>query len=214
MQDEPQAALITGLFGTGKSSVAIEMADVLEQRGLPYAVIDLDWLCWGWAGGAEGSEHRMMLANLAPVMTNYLGAGVRYLILARSIRTPAELASLRSALSMPLRIVELTVAFSEIERRLAPDITAAPAGTTSVTRKRGSRPAKVSVSATARSRTIGRFGRSRPRSSAGSPGPRASDGEQPVHGRRSETIMLTTFVANTTSPGSRSAGTPSGPSRA
>ena len=27
MQDEPQAALITGLFGTGKSSVAIEMAD-------------------------------------------------------------------------------------------------------------------------------------------------------------------------------------------
>ena len=40
MQDEPQAALITGLFGTGKSSVAIEMADVLEQPGLPYAVID------------------------------------------------------------------------------------------------------------------------------------------------------------------------------
>src|SRR4029077_2617034 len=74
VQDEPQAALITGLFGTGKSSVAIEMADVLEQPGLPYAVIDLDWLCWGGGGGAEGSEHRMMLANLAPVMTNYLGA--------------------------------------------------------------------------------------------------------------------------------------------
>jgi hypothetical protein len=125
VEDEPQAALITGLFGTGKSSVAIEMAEVLEQRGLPYAVIDLDWLCWGWAGGAEGSEHRMMLANLAPMMTNYLGAGVRYLILARSIRTPAELASLRSALSMPLRVVELTVPFSEIERRLAHDITAA-----------------------------------------------------------------------------------------
>jgi hypothetical protein len=122
VQDEPQAALITGLFGTGKSSVAIEMADVLEQRGLPYAVIDLDWLCWGWAGGAEGSEHRMTLANLAPVMTNYLGAGVRYLILARSIRTPAELAGLRSAVSMPLRVVELTVPFSE---RLTPDITAA-----------------------------------------------------------------------------------------
>ena len=100
MQDEPQAALITGLFGTGKSSVAIEMADVLEQPGLPYAVIDLDCLCWGWAGGAEGSEHRMMLANLAPVMTNYLGA--------------------------------------------------------------------ATSSSLARSRTTGRFGRSRPRSSAGS----------------------------------------------
>ena len=88
-------------------------------------MIDLDWLCWGWAGGAEGSEHRMMLANLAPVMTNYLAAGVRYLILARSIKSPVELASLRSALSMPLRVVELTVPFSEIERRLTRDITAA-----------------------------------------------------------------------------------------
>ena len=36
-----------------------------------------------------------------------------------------ELASLRSALSMPLRVVELTVPFSEIERRLTRDITAA-----------------------------------------------------------------------------------------
>jgi len=94
VQDEPQAALITGLFGTGKSSVAIEMADVLEQPGLPYAVIDLDWLCWGWAGGAEGSEHRMMLANLAPVMTNYLGAA--YLILAGSIPNDRPLRTVAS----------------------------------------------------------------------------------------------------------------------
>jgi hypothetical protein len=125
VQGEPRAVLITGLFGTGKSSVAIEMADVLEKRELPYAVVDLDWLCWGWAGGAEGSEHRMMLANLVPVVANYLEAGVRYFIFARSIRTAAELESLRSALSMPLAVVELIVPFSEIERRLAPDITAA-----------------------------------------------------------------------------------------
>src|SRR5439155_22020724 len=125
MQTDPQAVLITGLFGTGKSSVAIEMADVLEKRELPYAVVDLDWLCWGWAGGAEGSEHRMMLANIVPAVANYREAGVRYLIFARSIKTAAELESLRSALSMPLAVVELIVSFSEIERRLAPEITAA-----------------------------------------------------------------------------------------
>jgi len=125
VQGEPRAVLITGLFGTGKSSVAVEMADVLEKRDLPYAVVDLDWLCWGWAGGAEGSEHRMMLANLVPVVANYLEAGVRYFILARTIRTAPELESLRSALSMPLEVVELIVPFSEIERRLAPDITSA-----------------------------------------------------------------------------------------
>ena len=86
-----RALVITGLFGTGKSSVAIEVADTLEKRGEPYAVIDLDWLCWGYAGDAEGAEHRMLLANVRPVVGNYLAAGVRSFILARALRTEAEL---------------------------------------------------------------------------------------------------------------------------
>jgi RimJ/RimL family protein N-acetyltransferase len=128
-RDDPnqaRAVLITGLFGTGKSSVAVEIADVLEKRGLPYAVVDLDWLCWGSAGGGEGAEHRMMLANLAPVVANYLDAGVRSFVLARSLRTGEELATLRSTLlPMDLRVVELVVPFDEIERRLGSDVTAA-----------------------------------------------------------------------------------------
>jgi hypothetical protein len=125
VRDEAEALLITGLFGTGKSSVAVEIADILEKRGVPYAVIDLDWLCWGSAGGGEGAEHRMMLANLRPVLANYLAVGVRSVILARSIRSPAELESLKAALPMRLRVVELVVPLDEIERRLGSDITAA-----------------------------------------------------------------------------------------
>ena len=34
--------LITRLFGAGKISVATEIADLLEKRGLPYAAVDLD----------------------------------------------------------------------------------------------------------------------------------------------------------------------------
>lgn len=119
-----EALLVTGLFGTGKSSVAVEIADILEKRGLAYAVIDLDWLCWGFAGTEEGSEHRMMLANLVPVVSNYLSAGVRRFVLARSIRTADELDSLRRILAMPLHVVGLTVPFAEIERRLGSDVTA------------------------------------------------------------------------------------------
>jgi hypothetical protein len=122
---DAEAVLITGLFGTGKSSLAVEIADILEKRGVPYAVIDLDWLCWGYAGGGEGAEHRMMLANLRPVLANYLAVGVRSVILARSIRSRAELESLKAALPMPLRVVELVVPLDEIERRLGSDITAA-----------------------------------------------------------------------------------------
>jgi hypothetical protein len=101
------------------------MADILEKRGTPYAVIDLDWLMWCFPGNDDApSAHRMMLLNLAPVVSNYLEAGIRFLILALSLRTEAELESLRAELPIPLRIVGLTVPWEEIERRLASDITA------------------------------------------------------------------------------------------
>jgi RimJ/RimL family protein N-acetyltransferase len=125
--DAADAVLITGLFGTGKSSVAVEIADILDKRGRHYAVIDLDWLCWGFAGGEDGAEHRMMLANLSPMIENYLAAGVRLFILARSLRTPGELDGLRSVLPMGLRVVELVVPLEEIERRLGTDVTTARA---------------------------------------------------------------------------------------
>ena len=43
-----EGVLITGVYGSGKSSVGAEMAYLLEQRGEPYALLDLDYL--GWAG--------------------------------------------------------------------------------------------------------------------------------------------------------------------
>lgn len=41
-----EAVLIPGVFGSGKSSVAEEIAEVLENEGLPYALVDLDYLVW------------------------------------------------------------------------------------------------------------------------------------------------------------------------
>lgn len=122
------AVLLTGLFGTGKSSVAIEMADVLEKRGDPYALIDLDYLCWGEPGSDEpGAEHRMMLRNVAPVAANYRAAGVTRFVLARAMRDRSQVESLRATIGMPLTVVELQVPWDEIERRLSDDLTAARA---------------------------------------------------------------------------------------
>jgi adenylylsulfate kinase-like enzyme len=39
--------LLTGVYGSGKSSVAREIAYLLEQRGELYALLDLDYLSWG-----------------------------------------------------------------------------------------------------------------------------------------------------------------------
>ena len=116
--------LITGVYGSGKSSVAEEMAAVLEEHDAPYALLDLDFLAWFDTGGEGGpTEHRMMLTNLAAVVGNYLAVGVRFFVLAKALRDAAELEDLRAGLPMPLKVVRLTVPLEEVEERLSHDVT-------------------------------------------------------------------------------------------
>ena len=82
--------LITGVYGSGKSSVAEEMAAALEERNASYALLDLDFLAWFDTGEEDGpTEYRMMLTNLAAVVRNYLAVGVRFFILAKAVRDAA-----------------------------------------------------------------------------------------------------------------------------
>jgi tRNA uridine 5-carbamoylmethylation protein Kti12 len=50
--------LITGVYGSGKSSVAEEMAAVLEERNASYALLDLDFLAW-FDTGKEGGPRSL-----------------------------------------------------------------------------------------------------------------------------------------------------------
>ena len=119
-----QGLLITGVFGSGKSSVAEEIADILEKRSAPYAILDLDWLGWFDTGTDDGpSEYRVMLTNLVDVVGNYLDIGVRYFVLARHVRDVSELESLKAEVPLPLRIVRLTASLEEIKRRLSANVT-------------------------------------------------------------------------------------------
>ena len=68
--------LITGVYGSGKSSVAAEVAYLLEQRHQPYALLDLDYLSWaGTADSDRTEEFGLLLQNLADVAGNYRRAG-------------------------------------------------------------------------------------------------------------------------------------------
>jgi hypothetical protein len=52
-----RALLLTGTVGSGKTAVATEMGLLLEERELPSAIVDLDWLGWVHLGTAfEGVE--------------------------------------------------------------------------------------------------------------------------------------------------------------
>jgi hypothetical protein len=116
--------LFTGVYGSGKSSVAAEIAYLLEQRGTPYALLDLDYLGWAATGaGDRAAELGLMLQNLAAVAANYRRARIRLFVLAYFVRSPAEVQAVRDALGLPLRVVRLTVPLPVIKQRLASDVT-------------------------------------------------------------------------------------------
>jgi energy-coupling factor transporter ATP-binding protein EcfA2 len=83
-QEGQEGVLLTGMFGTGKSTILKEIAIILEERGVAFAAIDLDWLAWYDVPGGP-SEHEMLLRNLAAVVGTYVAEGVRWFVFARSL---------------------------------------------------------------------------------------------------------------------------------
>jgi hypothetical protein len=119
-----RGVLITGVYGAGKSSVAAEVAYLLERRRRPYAFLDVDYLGWGGADfGDAGDVHELALINLAAVMANYRKAGVGLFVLAYFISGHDVLRRVREAAGVPLRVVRLTLPLPDIRRRLAADVT-------------------------------------------------------------------------------------------
>ena len=116
--------LITGAYGTGKSSVVEEIAVLLEDAGHAYGAIDLDWLQWFDADVDETRREQVFLANLSSVVGNYINAGVERFLIAGAIRDAAALAAVRGAVPVSLRVVRLTVSLPEIEARLGAAVTA------------------------------------------------------------------------------------------
>jgi hypothetical protein len=120
-----QAVVVTGAYGTGKTSLVEEIADILEERGVRYGALDLDWLSWfAPRFGDHAAGAPVMLENVNAVVGNYFRAGVRRFALAGAIGSISELDDLGKALGMPLTVVRLTVPIEEIERRLSGSVTA------------------------------------------------------------------------------------------
>jgi hypothetical protein len=119
-----QGVLITGVYGTGKSSLAVEIANVLEARGVPFGALDLDWLAWFGAPRLGTAQLRsVFLSNLAAVAANYRAAGVLRFVLAGAVRDREEVTELQAAAGVPLRVIRLVVGSDEITRRLQVDPT-------------------------------------------------------------------------------------------
>lgn len=132
----PRAVLVTGPYGSGKSSVVAEIAETLERRGVAYGAIDLDWLTWFEAPGMDQAAlDRVYLDNVAAVLGNYLAAGVDRLVLAGAVAERTQVAALEAAAGISLRVARLEAPFAVIEARLRSDPTAGRANDLEVARR-------------------------------------------------------------------------------
>jgi adenylylsulfate kinase-like enzyme len=120
-----RSLIITGAYGTGKTTLAAELAEMLAARRLPCAAVDLDWLGWFWLPGDHPhTVNDLVVANLRAVVANYVSAGVSHFVVPGTIRTEVELDQLRAVIPAPLVVLALTAPLAEIERRLRADVTA------------------------------------------------------------------------------------------
>ncbi|HYB87598.1 MAG TPA: adenylyl-sulfate kinase [Streptosporangiaceae bacterium] len=117
-----EGVLITGVYGSGKSSVAAEICYLLEQRRQSYALLDLDFLGWG-VNYSDAARSGLMLRNLAAVASNYREAGISVFVLAHFVGDHDRLRRIQEAVGVPLRVIRLSVPLPDIERRLAADVT-------------------------------------------------------------------------------------------
>ena len=115
-----RAILLTGTVGSGKTSVAIEIGEQLEDGDVPYALVDLDWL--GWLQPAPASlvtQRSALTKNLGLVWGTFREAGVERLVLARYVEDREQLDAFRGALpGVELFVVRLVAPQALVERRL------------------------------------------------------------------------------------------------
>ncbi|MFF5075979.1 adenylyl-sulfate kinase [Actinoplanes sp. NPDC000266] len=114
-----RALLLNGTVGSGKTSVAEAIGDLLTRAGVANAVVDVDWLRRSWPHPPEDRFNGgMALRNLTAVAHNYLQAGAARLVLAGVIESRAERDAYQAAVTVPLTVCRLRVELPTVRQRL------------------------------------------------------------------------------------------------
>jgi hypothetical protein len=110
--------IVTGTMGAGKSAVLGEASDLLAQRQIPHAAIDLDALGLAWLP-SQAPADRVMYSNLQAVCANYASHGVCRFLVARAIENRAALQLCRQAVAPTTVLVcRLTASLATMQQRV------------------------------------------------------------------------------------------------
>ncbi|MFC0673385.1 adenylyl-sulfate kinase [Brachybacterium hainanense] len=119
-EDAPETLLLTGTVGAGKTTTAFAIGELLQDRGIPHAVIDLDEIRRQWPHPpADPFGEAVQMANLRDVAANYRRAGARRLVLAGVLEDQDKRADFARALGGTAPVVcRLAVELDRVRERL------------------------------------------------------------------------------------------------
>jgi len=110
--------IITGTMGAGKTAVLGEASDILAQRQIVHAAIDLDALGVAHLPSAVRSDG-VMYDNLRSICRNYAELGVQRFLVARAIEDAAQLELCREIVPAVNTVVcRLTASLEAMKRRV------------------------------------------------------------------------------------------------
>jgi hypothetical protein len=110
--------IITGTMGAGKTAVLGEASDILAQRQIVHAAIDLDAFGLAHLPSAARSDG-VMYDNLRSICRNYAALGVQRFLLARAIEDSAQLELCRDIIpAVNTAVCRLTASIEAMKRRV------------------------------------------------------------------------------------------------
>jgi adenylylsulfate kinase-like enzyme len=116
--NQAQMIVITGPVGSGKSTTAAMVHELLSSGEVPNALIDMDYLRAAWPEQGPFNT-RIGYRNLRSIVANYRETGVNCFVLADVVETQVQRAEyIRAAPDATIMIVRLRVPRDVIEARL------------------------------------------------------------------------------------------------